>query len=128
LKNDRIDGQGPLCIVDDDDWVGDALSAMLESHGFVVRAYGSGAALLADDRGATAKCLIDQHVPDLDSLSVVAELRRRDIVPPTILITGRLDAKIEQRAGEPGIAAVLEKPFAAAPLIAAIHRARGPRQ
>jgi two-component system, LuxR family, response regulator FixJ len=129
VENDRIDGRGPVCVGDDDNWACDSLSVMLEAHGFTVRAYSSGAELLADDGRAAAKCLvIDQQMPGLDGLSVIAELRRQRIVLPTILITGRLDANIEQRAGALGILAILEKPFSAPRLVELIHRACGPRQ
>lgn len=129
MKNDHTDGQRPVCIVDDDEGVCDSLSVMLEAYGFAVRAYGSGAEFLADDHGATAKCLvIDQHMPGLDGLAVIAEMRQQDIVLPTILITGRLDASIEQRAGALGILAILEKPFSAPRLVELIRHACGPRQ
>ena len=50
-------------------------------------------------------------MPGLDGLDVVAELHRQEVFLPTILITGRLDAGIAQRAGEFGVLALLEKPF-----------------
>lgn len=128
VKN-QIDGQGPVCIVDDDDWVCDSLSVLLETYGFTVHAYASGAEFLAADERAKAKCLIiDQHMPGLDGLGVIAELRRQQLALPTILITGRLDAGVAQRAGELGVLAILEKPFPAARLVELIHRACGPRQ
>jgi FixJ family two-component response regulator len=129
VKHERADGPGPICVVDDDDWVCDSLSAMLEAYGFAVRAYSSGAEFLADDRRAKAKCLIiDQHMPALEGLSVVAELRRQDIEVPTILITGRFDAAIVRRAEELGVTATLEKPFPAAQLIELVQQACDPRQ
>jgi FixJ family two-component response regulator len=129
VQRDRADGREPVCVVDDDDWVCDSLSAMLEAYGFAVRAYGSGAEFLADERRNKARCLIiDQHMPGLDGLDVVAELHRQDILLPTILITGRLDAAIAQRASALGVTATLEKPFPAARLIALVHQACDPRQ
>lgn len=110
MKHDRADGEEPVYVVDDDDWVCDSLSILLETYGFTVCAYGSGAEFLADDRRATAKCLvIDQHMPGLGGLGVIAELRRQAIFVPTILITGRLDGGLAQRAGGLGVLAVLEK-------------------
>jgi FixJ family two-component response regulator len=129
VKYERADGWGPVCVVDDDDWVCDSLSAMLEAYGFTVRAYGSGVEFLADDRRAKARCLIiDQHMPTLEGLAVIAELRRQDIVMPAILITGRLDPAIARRAGELGVVATLEKPFPAARLIDLVRQACNPRQ
>lgn len=116
--------QGPICIVDDDDWVCDSLGVLLTAYGFKVRSFASGAEFLADHKRAAASCLvIDQHMPGLDGLSVLAELSRQNIVLPTILITGRLDPTIERRAGQLGVVEILEKPFSAARLLDVIRHA-----
>lgn len=129
VKTEGAEGQGPVCVIDDDGWVCDSLNAMLEAHGFAVEAYSSGAEFLADDRRGKARCLIiDQHMPGLDGLAVIAELRRQNIVVPTILITGRLDPMIARRARELGVMATLEKPFGAARLIELVRQACDPRQ
>jgi two-component system, LuxR family, response regulator FixJ len=120
----KSDARGPICVVDDDDWVCDSLVAALDAHGFLVSAFGSGARFLADKRCDETKCLIiDQHMPDMDGLDVIAALRHDGLVPPAILITGRLDGVIAQRAGELGVRAILEKPFRLAKLIALVHEA-----
>jgi two-component system, LuxR family, response regulator FixJ len=99
-RNQEIATRGPVCIVDDDVGVCDSLSVLLETHGFAVLTYASGAEFLKDDRRRTAKCLvIDQHMPGLDGLDVVGKLQRDGVSLPAILITGRLDAGIAQRAG-----------------------------
>jgi two-component system response regulator FixJ len=117
-EKQRIAGRGPVCIVDDDVGVCDSLSVLLETHGFNVLSYASGAEFLKDDRRRTAKCLvIDQHMPGLDGLDVVGKLQRDGVFLPAILITGRLDAGIAQRAGALGVCAVMEKPFPVARLV-----------
>ena len=121
---DQIDSRGPICIVDDDVWVCDSLSVLLETYGFAVLTYASGAEFLKDDRRLKAKCLIiDQHMPGLNGLDVVGELHRHGVVLPAILITGRLDPGITQRAGELGVCAILEKPFPVARLVELIGSA-----
>jgi len=108
----------PVLIVDDDASVRDSLSVLLETLGFEVRAYGSARGLLADDRRHDAGCLvIDQHMPGMDGLVLLAALRREGAGVPAILITGRLDPDISARAAELGVDAVLEKPFPARRLI-----------
>ena len=117
-ENQQIDARGPICIVDDDAWVCDALSVLLETYGFAVLTYTSGAEFLKDTRCLAAKCLIiDQHMPGLDGLDVVGEMHRDGVFLPAILITGRLDAAINRRAGELGVRAILEKPFPGARLV-----------
>jgi FixJ family two-component response regulator len=102
--------------------------ALLETYGFEVVAFNSGREFLADDRCHQAKCLIiDQHMPGLSGLDVVAELRRQRVSLPTILITGRLDGAIAERADRLGVLATLEKPFPVAQLVELVGGALGPR-
>jgi FixJ family two-component response regulator len=110
--------RGPVCIVDDDAGVCDSLSVLLETYGFAVLAYASGAELLKDDRRHTARCLvIDHQMPGQDGLDVVGGLQKDGVFLPAILITGHLDAAIARRAGELGVRAIMEKPFPAARLV-----------
>jgi FixJ family two-component response regulator len=125
-QTNQLDTHGPVCVVDDDSWVCDSLSVLLETYGFGVLTYPSGTAFLKDDGRRNATCLIvDQHMPGLDGLDLVAELHRQEVALPTILITGRLDAGIAQRAGELGVLAILEKPFPVARLVELVHSAVG---
>ena len=114
--------QKPICIVDDDEAVADSLQALLETFGFNVQSYGSGSEFLADERHRAAGCLlIDQHMPGTSGLDVVANLRKRGIQIPTILISGRLDASTRERATRLGVRELLDKPVAPGPLIQAIR-------
>lgn len=102
----------PVCVVDDDPGVLDSLSVLLQALGFDVLTFGSGAEFLADERRRTAGCLlIDQHMPGMDGLDAVGQLRNEGVMTPTIVITGRLDPNITARAAKLGIAEILEKPF-----------------
>ena len=126
-KTEQSEAQGPVCVVDDDDWVCDSLCVLLETYGFSVRTYPSGAAFLKDDLRLDAKFLIvDQHMPGLDGLDLVAELHRQEVFLPTILITGRLNAGIAQRADAFGVLALLEKPFPVARLVELVRGSLGP--
>jgi len=125
-KTEQSKVPGPVCVVDDDDWVCDSLCVLLETYGYIVRTYPSGAAFLKDDRRFDAKFLIvDQHMPGLAGLDMVAELLRQEVVLPTILITGRLDAGIAQRAAELGVLALLEKPFPVGRLVELVRVSLG---
>ena len=113
-----------VCIVEDDDSVADSLKLLLETFGFDVRSYTSGGQFLADDRGRTAGCLlIDQHMPGMNGLDVVDHVQKEGVRMPTILISGRLDASVRNRASRLGVTRLVEKPFAAARLVDLIRTA-----
>jgi two-component system, LuxR family, response regulator FixJ len=112
-----------VCIVDDDEGVAESLTVLLETFGFDAQSYGSGADFLADSRHRTAACLIiDQHMPGMTGLDVVALLQREGIRCPTILISGRLDTKASEQAARLSVTRIVEKPFEAGRLVDLIAR------
>jgi two-component system response regulator FixJ len=115
-------GSRPVCIVDDDEAVRDSLGILLQAFGFGVVSHASGAELLADTGRLLRGCLIvDQHMPQMDGLTVLAALRCEGSQVPAILITGRRDAAISRRAQMLEVVAVLEKPFQTALLVKLIQ-------
>ena len=107
-----------ICVVDDDESVADSLKSLLETFGYDVRSYNSGADFLADGRHRAMSCLvIDQHMPGMDDLDVIDRLQKQGARVPTILISGRLDTKTTERAAGLGVTRVVEKPFAAEGLV-----------
>jgi two-component system response regulator FixJ len=114
----------PICIVDDDESVADSLKSLLETFGFDVRCYTTGADFLVDYEGRNAGCLvIDQHMPDLNGLDVVDRLQKQGVRVPIILISGRLDTNIRERASSLGVTRMIEKPFAAHQLVNLVRTA-----
>lgn len=111
-------GRGPVCVVEDDEMVNASLTDLLEILGFAVMSYSSGAQFLSDARRTKAKCvIIDQHMPGMTGLDVLAGLCRERDALPAILITAQLDPAIAARARELGVCGILEKPFRVAPLV-----------
>lgn len=126
--NTQTDAEGPVFVIDDDDWVCDSLKALLETYGFAVETYASGAEFLADPRRGTARCLVvDQHMPAMTGLDTIAALHRDGIFPRVIVITGLLETATATRAAALGVVAVLEKPFPAARLVELVRSAATPR-
>ena len=100
-----------IAIVDDDDAVCDSTRFLLETYDFDVHTYRSGADFLRDNP-AIACLIVDYHMPELNGLDVVSELRKRGrAVPTIIMITATTDPIVERRAAELGIVQVLKKPL-----------------
>ncbi len=100
-----------IVVVDDDAAVRGSLKFALEIEGFAVRTYPKGADLLGDLRLADCACfIIDQKLPGMNGLEVVAELRKEHIAAPVILITSHPNNVVQQRAAQAGVP-IVEKPL-----------------
>jgi two-component system, LuxR family, response regulator FixJ len=98
-----------VVIVDDDLAVRSSLAFSLETEGIAVLAYVSGAELLLEvpDAGCF---VIDYKLPGMNGLDLLAELRRRKVAAPAILITTHPSAAVRERAVATGTA-LIEKPL-----------------
>jgi two-component system, LuxR family, response regulator FixJ len=100
-----------VAIVDDDAAVCNSLKFSLELEGFAVRTYGSGAELLAANDLVAVNCLvIDQRMPAMSGMDLIAELRDRGVRTPAILIISQPAAALSARAATAGIP-IVEKPL-----------------
>jgi two-component system, LuxR family, response regulator FixJ len=98
-------------VVDDDQDVLGSLRFLLETDGFSVRTFHSGAALLNGIATGRADCfVIDYKMPTMSGIELASRLRNRDIEAPIILITGYPDEHILEKASAAGIHHVLLKP------------------
>jgi two-component system response regulator FixJ len=98
-------------VVDDDTDVLGSLRFLLETDGFDVRTFRSGAALLNGIVTDEVDCfVIDYKMPAMSGIELAGRLRKRDIDTPIILISGYPDGSIEEKATAAGIHHVLLKP------------------
>lgn len=125
-----------IYVVDDDADVLGSLRFLLETDGFNVRTFRSGAALLNAVRSTGVDCfVIDYKMPEMNGIDLAKRLRHRDTATPIILITGYPDENISARAAAAGVRDVLLKPLLEESLVARIrgaiqdgHAAAGPGQ
>jgi FixJ family two-component response regulator len=110
-----------VIVVDDDAAVRNSLKFSLEVEGFAVRAYADGRELLKEVEFPRGDCLvIDQNMPGMSGLEVLAVLRGRNVLIPAILITSHPDPALRRRADSAG-APIVEKPFLGSALIDGIR-------
>jgi FixJ family two-component response regulator len=104
--------QPTVCVVDDDAGVLGSLRFLLETDGFAVRTFRSGAAALTAARANDIDCfVVDYKMPDMNGIELVSKLRNRGVLTPVILITGYPDDNIPVRAAAAGVRHVLRKPL-----------------
>ncbi len=112
-------------IVDDDDWICEALCDLLMSLGLRALAFGSAAAYIAFPRPDLPACLVlDIELPDINGLEFQEQIADGDH-PPIIFITAHGDISSSLRAMKGGAVDFLTKPFCQSQLIKAIHTAIG---
>jgi FixJ family two-component response regulator len=110
-----------IIVVEDDKAVRNSLKFSLQIEGFVVRVYAAALELLADPFVVTTGCLvIDYRLPEMNGLDLLAELRRRKVTLPAILITTHPSDALRAHATAAGIALV-EKPLLDGSLLQAIQ-------
>ena len=111
-------------VVDDDGDVLTSLKFLLETEGFHVLTFRSGAELLNSTVARHADCfVIDYKMSQMNGIDLAGRLRRRDKSTPIILITGDPDETIPSRAADVGIRHVLHKPHVEGSLIGLINAA-----
>lgn len=122
-----IVSQGPVvAIVDDDLAVCSSLKFSLELEGFTVFTYGSGAELLdVGDLGGFNCFVIDQRMPAMSGMELIAKLREHKVLTPAILIISQPNAALSARATMAGVP-IVEKPLLGNALVDRIREACHP--
>ncbi len=99
-------------VVDDDRAARESLSWLIGSVHLRVQSFASAAEFLAAYPPGRPGCVIaDVRMPGLSGLDLQAELRRRGIDLPVIVVTGHGDVPMAVRAMKAGAVDFVEKPF-----------------
>ena len=116
-------GRPQVLLVEDDHGVRRSLQLLLRGRGLDVRAYASGAALLADPRALSAACLVaDYRMPEMSGFDVLRGLRDLGWKGRALLITGFPSAELVAQARQAGFGHVVEKPLVDSVLVEAVER------
>ena len=114
-----------IAVVEDDTAVRNSLKFSLEIDGFAVRTYANAEELLGSGSLSKFQCLVvDQDMPRMTGLELVAALRKRGVEVPALLVSGHLTPAVTRQASAAGIA-IVEKPFLGNGLIDSILAAVG---
>jgi FixJ family two-component response regulator len=123
-------------LVDDDDGMRQALSALVASVGLRAMPWADPIAFLAGfDRTGIGAIVLDMRMPGTSGLAVLERLRAEGVDHPVVMLTGHGTVDLCRRAFKGGAAEFLEKPVDDDVLLDALQqgirghvRARGRRQ
>jgi FixJ family two-component response regulator len=111
-----------VLVVDDDQYVRDALEGLFRSVGLDVVLLASAAELFSFIFPNRPSCLLlDVRLPGANGLEVHAKLLSGGFTPPVIFITGHGDIPMSVRAMKNGAIDFLSKPFRDQDLIDSVH-------
>ena len=119
-----------ICIIDDDDAVRDSLRELLHSHGYEVGDFASASDYLASNHAVDDDfdcAIVDLQMPGMTGLELFEITRVRTPSLPFVMITGRADSALKERARRGGVIAMLDKPIGERTLIDAISKAHTAR-
>ena len=118
-----------ITIIDDDDEVRIATSALVRSLGYQARAYASAEAFLAsDDCGASDCLIVDVQMPGMSGPQLQKTLMARPRPAPMVFITAFPDAAARERVMAAGAVVILGKPCEGKALVDSIEAALAPRR
>ncbi len=102
----------PVFVIDDEESVRRSLERLLRALGIPSRAFDSAESFLAAYAGDEAGCLLVAiRMPGMSGLDLIAELERRHISLPAIVMTGHTDSTSLKRLDALHTIGFLEKPF-----------------
>jgi FixJ family two-component response regulator len=113
-----------ISIIDDDEPTRSAVAALMRAKGFSPSTYDSAEGFL-DARGQeTCQCIItDIFMPGLSGIGLKQRLNEDACAVPVIMISARLEDRLQSAALEAGAFCVLRKPFKAHALIQCVEKA-----
>ena len=118
------DERALVAVVDDDIRVLKALRRLLETAGFDVNTYSTGAGFLSDIPTNPPDCVVlDLHMPEMNGFAVQEVLANRPDTLPVIVITGQDSPQAYERVMRRGAKAYMCKPVDDEALLGAIRSA-----
>jgi RNA polymerase sigma factor (sigma-70 family) len=111
-------------IVDDDAGVRDSLAMLLELKGFQTRKFAAAEDFLEEYRPEMPGCVVlDLRMPGMSGLELQAELARRGLRVPVIVVTAHGDVATTRTALKEGAVDFIEKPIDDEALLVAVEAA-----
>ena len=119
-----MSGVQTIHVIDDDAMVRISLQILLGAEGYVVHSHESAQAFLNTIQKDDVGCIVtDVNMPEMSGLELLCEMCKLRMWMPAIVISGFMDARLNQASKEQGAFRCFQKPVDLDDLLAAIHAA-----
>ena len=111
-------------VIDDDAMLRASLHVLLGAEGYVVHSHESAGAFLNTIEKGDVGCIVtDVNMPGMTGIELLFEMCKLHISMPAIVISGFMDARLNQASEEQGAFRCFQKPVDLDALLSAIHAA-----
>jgi len=111
-------------VIDDDECVRESLAGLAESAGYETSLFASAEEFLQSAVRDSLACLVlDVRLPGMSGVELYTQLAQNLHAIPTIFITAHADEQTNSWVSEPGVIALLYKPFQPEVLLQAVRKA-----
>lgn len=112
-----------IFLVEDDKELNKVVSQTLQSLGFDVTSYTNGNVALSELSNAYDIYFIDLHLPSVDGMELIQEIKKLNIDAPIFVISGDNSINSIEKAYEIGCQDYIKKPFDVKELVIKINKA-----
>jgi DNA-binding NtrC family response regulator len=118
-----------ILVVDDERNILTSVSRALSLEGYEVEVAGSGEVALDKlDKQTFEAILLDVQLPGIDGLTMLDELRKREVATPVIMMSGHATIEVAMEATRRGADDFIEKPIGSDRLVLSLKRSLELRQ
>lgn len=111
-------------VVDDNPMIRETMRRLFEVEGWMVVTYASAEEFLEKPIPEAASCLlVDNQLPGMDGVALIARLRSQHCHLPAVMMTGHGDTAMAVAAMKAGASDLIEKPTSAAELLESVRQA-----
>jgi DNA-binding response OmpR family regulator len=122
MKNEYV--YWKILIVEDDPDLSGLMKAVLEKAGYLVACAANGAdGILLNERNDPDLILLDLHMPEMDGIATLRNIRERDDRVVVVILTGYACPDTIRDAADLSVSEYLSKPFANQHLLGVIGKA-----
>ena len=113
-----------IVVIDDDEATRQSLVDLMRARGLVARCYASAEEFLGSETHYASQCIVtDIQMPGMSGIELKHHLDAESCRTPVIMITARLDRRVQQDAIASGAFCFLAKPFPMGELFSCVQRA-----